>query len=330
MAAKTEVKNRSIRISDPLKEECSLGNYDLTESRELGKGSFCEVYTVRLKTTKRVYACRRVDMRKLIRIRKNIEFEIEVMKDCSYLDGFVEFVERFEHECNLYMIVEFCAGGDLIDLLEFVGGAIPERYAKFYFAQISSAVHAFHLKGYFHRDLKPDNILINGEGHVRITDFNLSIRKKLGFNYHKPVGTHCWRSPEMFKGSYGVDHDWWCVGGILYEMIYGRAPFDIENNRQILADQIINLNYKQYRTSLGIQVELFNRVWPDIEVKKNKLPVSSECRDFIRRVLCYQESRLSFPEMRNHAFLENLNWNGIWSRNPPIIPSLYPAYRIKR
>lgn len=106
-----------------------------------------------------------------------------------------------------------------------------EDVVRFWIAELCSAVSHLHSQGIVHRDIKPDNVLLDEKGHAHLTDFNIGCK----LTPEKPFltsqsGTVAYMAPEVFKGSgYGTSIDWWALGVVFYESIYGKRPFQTEN-----------------------------------------------------------------------------------------------------
>lgn len=133
----------------------------------------------------------------------------------------------FQDNANLYLIMEFVNGGELFYHLQ-LAGKFNEARAKFYMAEITLALEYLHSKGVIYRDVKPENILIDAQGHVRLTDFGLS---KGGLREHNNMtesfcGTTEYLAPEIIVDKqYGYSVDWYSVGVVMFEMLAGFNPF---------------------------------------------------------------------------------------------------------
>jgi len=145
----------------------------------------------------------------------------------------------FQTENKLYMILDYFTGGELFFHLKSEGRFTEER-ARFYAAEIILAIEILHQNTIAYRDLKPENVLLDMDGHVRLTDFGLS---KEGITRTQLTQTFCgtpeYLAPEVVQGQpYGLPVDWWSLGSILYEMLTGLPPF-YNQNLHLMYEKIV-------------------------------------------------------------------------------------------
>lgn len=151
----------------------------------------------------------------------------------------------FQNKENLFMILDFCPGGDLGQALQREG-RFSEQRSKLYIAEVLTALEELHSKDIIYRDLKPDNILLDSEGHAVLTDFGLSKEEVSEyFNGAKSFcGSVAYLAPEMLKRQgHGKAVDWYLLGVVLYEMVTGTPPYYADTKDQLF-DNIENAKLK--------------------------------------------------------------------------------------
>mmetsp|Transcript_11006 Transcript_11006/g.16692 ORF Transcript_11006/g.16692 Transcript_11006/m.16692 type:complete len:322 (-) Transcript_11006:104-1069(-) len=151
----------------------------------------------------------------------------------------VSLYYAFQTETKLYFVIDYLNGGELFTYLR-KEKVFSEKRARIYLAEIIIAIGHLHKNNILYRDLKPENVLFDSEGHIKITDFGLS---KTGFadgeNTNSFVGTPEYMAPEIIKGTgHSRGADWWSLGALFYEMLTSRPPLYNSNRKQMLEDII--------------------------------------------------------------------------------------------
>ena len=148
------------------------------------------------------------------------------MRDVAESPHTVRLLGTFQDATKLYMCTEVVMGGELFNRLNRVGGTISERDAAFYAACVALGLEYMQRKHYVYRDLKPENLLVDERGYVKIADFGFAKRLMPGERAYTLCGTPEYMAPELFKQT-GHDKgvDWWALGVLAYEMVLGSPPF---------------------------------------------------------------------------------------------------------
>lgn len=269
--------------------------------KKLAKGGYGEVYVV--ERDSKVYAMKKVS-KQLVQKNKNTTFfmnEKEIMTTHG-LDWLVKSHMCLQDETHLFYIMEFVHGGDLLGYLSRKD-ILKEEEIRFYAAEIFVAVHEMHKAGWIHRDLKPDNILLDRNGHVKLADFGSCVKMENGkVISNSTVGTPDYISPDVLSSTgetvvYGPEVDYWTVGVILYEMFYGATPF-YSNSLKETYSKIQNLDF-QFEAG-----------------------ISDEFKDLMAGLICKKEKRLRFEEIKKHRFFKGIEWDKLREHEPPFKPQI--------
>lgn len=205
-------------------------------------GSFGKVFLVREKQSGQLYAMK--VLKKDYIFRKNqVEHTMTERSVLGYIHHpfIVGLNMAFQTADKLFFVLDYCSGGELFFHLGKVGQFAEDR-AKFYAAQIVLALEYVHKRGVIYRDLKPENVLLDQYGNIRLTDFGLS---KEGVSDHSSGATSFCGTPEyiapevLLRQGHGRAVDWWSLGALLYEMITGLPPF-YSRNRETMFEKIMN------------------------------------------------------------------------------------------
>ncbi|CAM2106528.1 rho-associated protein kinase 1 isoform X1 [Caretta caretta] len=278
----------------------------------IGRGAFGEVQLVRHKSSRKVYAMKLLSKFEMIK-RSDSAFFWEERDIMAFANSpwVVQLFYAFQDDRYLYMVMEYMPGGDLVNLMSNYD--VPEKWARFYTAEVVLALDAIHSMGFIHRDVKPDNMLLDKAGHLKLADFGtcMKMNKEGMVRCDTAVGTPDYISPEVLKsqggdGYYGRECDWWSVGVFLYEMLVGDTPF--------YADSLVGTYSKimNHKNSL---------TFPDDN------DISKDAKNLICAFLTDREVRLGrngVEEIKRHLFFKNDQWAWETLRDTvaPVVPDL--------
>ena len=345
-------KINSMQVSDEEKEKLiqeviHQESQDLRKTRErqtildyeslaiIGRGAFGEVHVCREKKTGKIVAIKKIKKEVLARKNQIIHVRNEQLFMSKVKSPWiVELRASFQEGDYLYLVMEFLPGGDLMNLL-IEKDILKEEEAKFYVAELILAVESIHKLDCIHRDIKPDNILIDKDGHIKLSDFGLAkVSDKLYELGNKPneqktknetshklthqklyscVGTAYYVAPEvLIKKGYTQDIDWWSVGVIFFEMLVGYAPFCAQETHEVCFKI---LNFHKYLTI------------------PSNITVSPEAKDLMTKLISDSNTRLGrngADEIKAHPFFKGVDWENIRKNTtPPFIPDLKNDYDTK-
>jgi serine/threonine kinase 38 len=309
----------------------------------IGRGAFGEVMLVRQKSSGEYFAMKK--LRKADMLRKEqvnhawSERRVLVAADHPFVCKLCYAFQSLEY---LYLVMEFLAGGDLMTLL-IDRDTLREEEARFYVAEMVVAIDSVHKLGFIHRDVKPDNLLIDKNGHLKLSDFGLcksfhgdvampvagshaqgageqksdlggltmteraaAWKKTARKQAFSTVGTPDYISCEvLMKRGYNKECDYWSMGVVLYEMLVGYPPFYAEDALKTCR-KILN--------------------WKDTLKFPGEANISWAAKNLISSLLCDAEYRLGakrgLEEFKSHPFFEGIDWDHLHGIRPPFVPDL--------
>ena len=319
---KQEIYNQEVTKYRKAREKQSIRDYESLSI--IGRGAFGEVHVCREKKTGNIVAVKKI--RKDILIIKNQVIHVrneQLFMSKVKSPWIVELKASFQEDDYLYLVMEYLPGGDFMNLL-IKKDILTEDEARFYTAELILSIESIHKLDCIHRDIKPDNVLIDKSGHIKLSDFGLAKVSDKIFekneetgefvpNTHQKnyscVGTAYYVAPEVLKKKgYGPEIDWWSVGVIFFEMLVGYAPFCSKETSEVCYKVI---NWKKY---LKIP---------------SKVKISKEAEDLIMKLINNSNERLGLKgaaEIKKHPFFKNIYWENIRKTKAPFIPILKNDY----
>ncbi|XP_065176771.1 serine/threonine-protein kinase Sgk2-like [Sycon ciliatum] len=299
--------------STPLREEdkIDLGSSDVTINdfkllKVIGKGSFGKVLLAEHKATDKHYAIKVLRKDSILKRNesRHIMAERNVLLKNAKHPFLVGLHYSFQTSDRLYFVLDYVNGGELFYHLQREK-CFSEARAQFYAAEITSSLGYLHSMGIIYRDLKPENILLDDQGHIMLTDFGLC---KEGIMDGGTTATFCgtpeYLAPEVLrKSKYSKSVDWWCLGCVLHEMIYGLPPFYSRNVAEMY-DGILHKPLKLRQAGMGNEGRLILDQLLQKDPKK-RLGSNHDANDIM-----------------THNFFHNISWVDLYDRK--ILPPWNP------
>ncbi|KAK9463006.1 kinase-like domain-containing protein [Lipomyces oligophaga] len=331
------VKKKKSRAGRPRPPTSLKSFYQLSL---VGHGSFGRVQIVLHREDDKIYALKRISKEtsmytfNLVSLRALIHKMISAIKERRVNNILRErfILEGLRHPfiCNLYysfmdaeylyLVIDFMKGGDLRFHLN--RKTFTESTIQFWIAELACALNYIHSQDIIHRDIKPENILLSEDGHACLADFNTAYQIKRA-KYRRTsnsdsdaetsivsnclrdiCGTKPYLAPEVFgRSGYGISMDWWSLGVVLYECLYGRRPF---NSSTSLIREITNANPKYYRCNPPISYQAI-----------------SLCQSFLEPDPFARLGANGLAEVLHHPFLRAFTQSSLESKqhNPVFVPS---------
>ncbi|KAI1661973.1 kinase-like protein [Daldinia decipiens] len=224
-----------------LNGEVNLNHFRLL--RVVGRGAFGKVRIVERKDTNLSFALKYIRKDEVVRSEsvRNIIRERRMLEHVNH-PFICNLRYSFQDIEYMYLVVDLMSGGDL--RFHISRKAFTEDAVRFWIAELGCALRYIHGQGIIHRDVKPDNVLLDADGHVHLTDFNVASDVIPGKVLTSKSGTLAYLAPEVYAGKgYDVRADWWSLGVLFYECIYNKRPFE-GNSESSLTNVILAANPK--------------------------------------------------------------------------------------
>eukprot|EP00475_Leptophrys_vorax_P004152 TRINITY_DN1247_c0_g1_i3.p1 TRINITY_DN1247_c0_g1~~TRINITY_DN1247_c0_g1_i3.p1 ORF type:complete len:486 (-),score=145.77 TRINITY_DN1247_c0_g1_i3:133-1590(-) len=286
-------------------EKVSLKDFSVLKL--LGKGAFGEVYQVKKKDSGNVYAMK-ILSKQFIADNQKIEHTMVERTILAVFDNPFIMTLRFafQTKTKLYLVMDYYHGGMLLSHLD-KAQRFTEDQARFIVAEVACALGHLHSCNFIYRDLKPDNILMDLDGHICLTDFGLAKQVDPNNPYATTfVGTPDYIAPEIINQQpHGPAVDWWSLGVLLYELVIGRPPFNSDNINTIF-ENILNTE----------------PIFPD------DIPISATCKHLITRLLIKDPTErlgsgdADVEDIIRHTFFDSIDFDKLLDKEA--IPAYQP------
>ncbi|XP_023204108.1 protein kinase C zeta type isoform X2 [Xiphophorus maculatus] len=306
-----------------LSQGTTLGLGDFELIRVIGRGSYAKVLLVRLKKNEQVFAMK-VVKKELVHDDEDIDWvqtEKHVFEQASTNPFLVGLHSCFQTESRLFLVIEYVNGGDLMFHMQRQR-KLPEEHARFYAAEICIALNFLHEKGIIYRDLKLDNVLLDHEGHIKLTDYGMC---KEGIRPGDTTSTFCgtpnYIAPEILRGEdYGFSVDWWALGVLMFEMMAGRSPFDIITDNP-------DMNTEEYLFQVILEKPI--RIPRSLSVKAASVLKGFLNKDPKERLGCQVQT--GFTDIKSHTFFRNIDWDQLEKKEmtAPFKPQISDEYGLE-
>ena len=275
----------------------TMDSFDILST--LGRGSYGKVMLVQKKSDQKLFAIKSIRKSILVQSHKvhTVFNERNILVKAKH-PFIVELLSAFQTEAKFYLVLEYVPGGELFTYVK-KKRTLPVVEARLYIAEIGMALEYLHKLGIVYRDLKTENILLGQDGHVKLTDFGLS--KDLSFMEVTTsfCGTNEYLAPEIIRREqYSFMVDWWTLGILTYEILFGVTPFSNVNRA---------------------------RMFQAITLSEPRFPPGADPNavDFISRLLDKNpKKRAKFSDLQSHPFWDGMDFQDVLEKKiqPVYIP----------
>ncbi|XP_076436940.1 serine/threonine-protein kinase 32A-like isoform X2 [Babylonia areolata] len=278
--------------------------------RAIGKGSFGKVCIVQKKDTKKMFAMKYMNKAMCARHSaiSNVVRELDMLTRLDH-PFIVNLWYAFQDEEDMFMVVDLFLGGDLRYHMQ-QDEPFGEERVKFYLCELALVLDYLRTQRIIHRDIKPDNILLDEEGHCHLTDFNVATQLEEGELATATSGTRPYMAPEVFgvaineRRGYSFPIDWWSLGVSLFEMLRKRRPFSVPSGSSLQDTWATMISTK------GQFFHLHN--------------VSDGMKEILRLLLEFEpKDRLSsLAQLQKHSYVADIDFDAMLSfkMKPPFTP----------
>lgn len=289
-----------------LKDTAKLSDFEII--RTIGVGAFGRVLCVKNAKNKKFYALKVLRKEKIVRLEQiqRVHYEKRILQ--SVVSPFlVDLRFVFKSNSHLFLVMPMIRGGEIYSYLKTLR-RFSEHQTQFYTGQIILAFQYLHGLNVVYRDLKPENVLLECDGYVKIIDYGFAKRLE-GDTTTSFVGTPEYMAPEMLIRTrrvqgYGCSVDWWTLGIFVYECLSGETPFAGASLLQLF-DSIVK---KRYKPAVAFGEHAANLIDGLLQIEATE------------RVGC---KGTGSEEVQNHPFYSNLNWQALYEKKlpPDFVPS---------
>eukprot|EP00759_Apiculatamorpha_spiralis_P052804 PhF_6_TR6026/c0_g1_i1/m.8684/K13302/SGK1; serum/glucocorticoid-regulated kinase 1 len=299
-----DVKDIDLSVFGAPKEEKSMHPDDIEWLCTIGRGTYGQVYKVRIKSTGEILAAKVLKKRDIAGISSAVaEQQLLMNVDHPFI---IKLHGAFQTTHQLCFLFDFLSAGELFfHLRNNPDLCFDEPTARFYIAELGCAVSYLHKRNILHRDIKAENLVLDSQGHVVLTDFGFALLMTAQRNETLQCGTLSYVAPEVLSptsGGYSLPADWWSVGVVLFVMLTGCYPFLRQHTRETMK-------------AILTQPLMF----------PPKPALSDNAKDLLSRLLEKDPAkRLSNGQaFQQHPFFDGLNFDLLERKElkPPFVPS---------